>query len=82
MTDHKRPFLVAYDRGKIGALWGVINARSASEISRAYPELVVVPQRPEWMSEIDLQKKIQQSYDIDEAPRGLLGVILNDRAEA
>jgi hypothetical protein len=50
MTPAKQRFLVLHDRGKIGALWGVIEARSANEITAMHPELEIVDERPAWMS--------------------------------
>jgi hypothetical protein len=41
----KRSYLVCYDYGT-GGLWAVVLARSAEEIDRDYPELIIVPKRP------------------------------------
>lgn len=81
MTASKRPFLVLYDQGKIGALWGIVEARTADEIRSLYPELEVVEQAPEWMSEGERTRLIQTAYDIDGAPHGMLNVVLAGRYE-
>ena len=78
MSDAKSEFLIAYDYGT-GGLWGVMLARSAEEITTTFPELVVVHDRPRWMSEEDYDHLVEDLYDIDGAPRGLLNALLADR---
>lgn len=79
MLTPKSLFLVAYDYG-MGGLWGVLHARSAEEIVQLWPELTVVEDRPPWMDEVRYANIVQvESHDIDDAPSGLLAVILDDR---
>ena len=79
MSDLKRSFLIAYDQGKIGTLWGVMEACSADEIHALYPELTIVAEPPGWMGEEERQRMAATSYDIDGAPWGLLNALLADR---
>jgi hypothetical protein len=78
----KQPFLVAYDYG-MGGLWGLMHARSEDEIREKYPELVVVTERPGWMTDLDYAR-MQQSerLDIDEAPKGMLKAVVTDRSRS
>lgn len=78
MTGEKQPYLVVYDYG-MGGLWGVMLARSEEEIARLYPELVVVHDRPRWMSDERYARICERQYDIDGAPRGMLKAVLSDR---
>ena len=43
-------FLVCYDYG-MGGLWGILIAESAAAITAEYPELVLVHERPTWMTD-------------------------------
>jgi hypothetical protein len=80
MSEPKHPFLVGYDYG-MGGLWGVINARSAAEIIAKYPELVVVQERPKWMTIEGYDDLLErEQHDIDEPqPWGILEAVLADR---
>lgn len=79
MAADKREFLVCYDYG-MGGLWGVFMARTADEITDEYPELVIVAERPKWMSEDDYQGlRDRELHDIDGAPWGILNAVLADR---
>jgi hypothetical protein len=49
MSD-KRPFLVAYDYG-MGGLWAFMLAESPDDITRRFPTLVIVTERPSWMDD-------------------------------
>jgi hypothetical protein len=71
----KKRYLVVYDYGT-GGLWGVIEARSETEILSEYPELKIVS-RPAWMSEERF--RTLEVHDIDGAPWGILNAVLDDR---
>jgi hypothetical protein len=76
----KKAFLVAYDYGQ-GAVWAIVNAESAAQISHEFPELAIVETRPAWMSDAQFAK-IQEAhtYDLDEDRQiGLLAEILDAR---
>lgn len=76
----KSEFLVAYDYG-MGGLWGILNARSAEEITSLYPELVIVDSPPAWMDSARLRRlRDEEWHDIDGAPWGILNVVLTDRS--
>ena len=76
----KQSFLVVYDYGQ-GGLWAFVKAEAEEQITAQYPELKVIPERPDWMSDEE-QASIMHtdSYDIEEPPKGLLADILNARA--
>jgi hypothetical protein len=76
--ESKKPFLVAFDYLKAG-YWGVMFARSQEEIHAKWPELTVVEDRPHWMSEDDYRSYLARAYDIDDAPYGILNIIVNSR---
>jgi len=73
----KRPILSVYDYGA-GGVWVLIDARSTQEIESKYPKLKAFSDKPEWMSEEEKTKYIQQiekakhRWDIDENPTGWL----------
>lgn len=76
---NKRKFIVAYDYG-MGGLWGIVMARDEQEIEALFPELSIVDTPPPWMTPETLAGLHEKrTYDIDDAPRGLLSVILADR---
>ena len=66
----KKHYLVVYDYDKHG-VWAVINARSKDEITKKFPDLKVVDNRPIWMTE-ELYKRaeINRFLDIDDKPVG------------
>jgi hypothetical protein len=78
MPNEKHPFLVAFDYMKAG-YWGVMIARSESEIEQKWPELKVVQEKPRWMTEINYRDCFDRAYDIDGQPHGILNIILNSR---
>jgi hypothetical protein len=79
VDDNKREFLVAYDYGT-GGLWGILYARSKEEIAKLYPELIVIDERPKWMTEGELDRiRELESHDTDGAPWGMLNAVLADR---
>lgn len=58
-------------------LWAIFVARTADEITNQYPELVVVAERPKWMSEDDYQGlRDRELHDIDGVPQGILNAVL------
>lgn len=72
-------FLVAYDYG-MGGLWVVLIAPSEEAIRAKFPELGIAKTRPKWMDEAALQTKRETPLWLDDdPPRGLLGVLVNDR---
>lgn len=78
-TSTKKHFLVGFEHMKAG-YWGVMNARSEEEMKANWPELVVLHQRPGWMTPEDYENYEGHAYDIDGAPYGILTIILNNRA--
>jgi hypothetical protein len=79
MSDEKQILLVCYDYG-MGGLWGTFLARSEQEILDVYPELMVVRDRPRWMSDDDYEGLVaRELHDIDGAPWGILNALLADR---
>ena len=58
-------FLTVYDYGT-GGVWQWITANSAAEITEKYPALVVVPETPKWMTELEAREVCE--YDIEDAP--------------
>jgi hypothetical protein len=74
----KKPFLIAFDYMKAG-YWGVMSARSESEIRAKWPELMIVRDRPHWMSQDDYANYLDHAYDIDGAPHGILNIIVDSR---
>lgn len=77
-AGRKHLYLVAYDYGT-GGLWGVMRARSKAEIAGVYPELAIVGDRPQWMSQEHYARICEHEYDIDRAPWGMLNAVLADR---
>ncbi len=71
--------LVAYDYG-MGGLWGVMAAASTDQVREIYPELAIVDERPSWMTEERFLELVADPYDIDDEPRGLVKVLLAERA--
>jgi len=64
----KERFLVVHDYG-MGGLWGVMSARSESEIVENFPALKVIESRPAWMSDDEYQRiETSNSFDIDDEP--------------
>lgn len=75
----KHPFLVCYDYGQ-GGLWAFVDARSEGEIHELYPELTIIHQRPQWMSDDEFDRiSTTEHHDIDGQPFGVLNVLLADR---
>ena len=57
MVVSEREFLVVYNYG-MGGVWGFARARSEAEILRAFPELNVVHDAPDWMTQ-DRERKMR-----------------------
>jgi hypothetical protein len=73
----KRKYLVGYDYG-MGGLWSYVLAESPEAISRAYPELTVVEQRPTWMNEEAVRSLKVDDIDAPD-PEGLLLHVVAER---
>lgn len=74
-----KQFLIAYDYG-MGGLWGVIDAASEEEIKSKYPELMIVRDRPGWMTQARFDELCQRErHAIDDPPSGILNVVIADR---
>jgi hypothetical protein len=68
----KYQYLITHDYG-MGAVWGVISARSEQEVLQKYPQVQIVTMRPEWMSdEVYADVVLKNSFDIDQSPHGWL----------
>ena len=79
MSTSKTRFMVAYDYG-MGGIWGLVWARSPEALHALYPELAIVSARPNWMTdELFAQMESRETYDIDDAPRGMLSAVLEAR---
>jgi hypothetical protein len=64
----KSSYLVVYDY-ETGGVWGLIRANSKEEISRKYPRLVILDERPSWMSDADYRNiEAKMKFDIDDPP--------------
>ena len=77
----KRPFLTAYDYGQ-GAVWCIIHAESREAVVAKYPELTVMDQPPEWMTDEILSRiRERMTFDIDDTQSGFLAALQegNDR---
>jgi hypothetical protein len=71
--------LIAYDYG-MGGLWGVMLARSEDDIREKYPELVIVKERPVWMTDESHTRLYREDrHDIDAPPSGMLKAVLGER---
>ena len=75
----KRPFLVVYDYGQ-GGVWAYVLAESPEQIEREFPELMIVLERPSWMTG-DREKRIRENrtVDINEREYGFLADIIRER---
>ena len=61
----EREFLVVYDYG-MGGVWGLARAQSEGEILRAFPELKVVHEAPDWMTRERERKLRSESFAVAE----------------
>jgi len=60
----KTKFLVAYDYD-CGGIWRVIDANDKSDITEQYPELTIIAERPDWMTEERLADLEMKSINIE-----------------
>lgn len=68
----KTKYLTVYDYGT-GGVWTYINARSADEIKKRFPELVILENEPTWFKGRKMQIR---SYDIDDEPDEFLKMLM------
>jgi hypothetical protein len=72
-------YLVAYDYGQ-GSVWAFLSAESETQIAAEFPELAIVHDRPDWLTdERARQIRRAHSYDMRDQPRGLLQDIIAAR---
>jgi hypothetical protein len=62
-----KEFLVVYDYGS-GGVWGIAIASSEKEISQHFPDLQVVPDRPEWMDDEMVGRIRDESFFVLDDP--------------
>jgi hypothetical protein len=75
----KRPFLVGHDYG-MGGIWMYIDANSADEITRAYPELKVFETPPDHLTPEDLRTiESELHFDVEAPPSDYLKSIVDAR---
>jgi hypothetical protein len=73
----EKSYLAFYDCGE-GGIWFLLVAHSFAQAQSAYPELLVLEERPDWMSEATESEyrssieKMGWKWKIDESPTGLL----------
>jgi hypothetical protein len=79
MDTNKMLFMVAYDYG-MGGLWGLVRAHSEEDIRRLFPELVIVHERPDWMTDEQYSRMERLgTYDLDDLPGGILEAVIAER---
>ena len=62
----RQPFLTAYDYGQ-GAVWCFIWADSRDDVAAKYPDLTVVDEPPEWMTDDSLRLiRERMTFEIDD----------------
>ena len=64
-------FLVLYDYGQ-GGLWAYLRAASADEIRLAFPDLVIVPEPPDWMEEGEVRRLQDDAQPVNGPHHGFL----------
>ncbi|CAG0999636.1 hypothetical protein BURK2_02911 [Burkholderiales bacterium] len=75
----KKRYLVACDYGQ-GATWLLIDAESADQIESRFPELTVVLDWPEWMTEERIRNLEETAcYDLDAPLSGFLEALAAER---
>ena len=75
----KKRYLVACDYGQ-GATWLLIDAESADQIESKFPELKVVFDPPEWMTEERIRNLEETAcYDLDAPLSGFLEALVAER---
>jgi hypothetical protein len=76
----KTKYLSVYDYGQ-GGVWLYLFARSPGEITKKYPELKVVTERPAWLRGEELRRVEAMTFDIDDPPNGWLETLVRERAK-
>jgi hypothetical protein len=77
--DEKKRFLTVHNYG-MGGIWMYITAQRAGDITEAYPELEVFGEPPSFLDQAELgQIERDESYDLEEPPRGYLKGLLDRR---
>jgi hypothetical protein len=75
----KKLFLTAYDYG-MGAIWLVMSAHAAKQITDKYPLFKVISPRPNWMCDAEYLNILENwFFDIDDEPSGWLLGFNNDK---
>jgi hypothetical protein len=72
-----KKYIVGYDYG-MGGLWAYVVAESLDAIQQEYPELGVLTEAPEWMT--DEMRARLETLNLSDPPSGVLKVVVNDRA--
>jgi hypothetical protein len=82
MTPGEQRYLVARDYG-MGGIWRYVLARSSDEIRGRFPELVVVDEEPDWMTD-ELRARLEALVEPldDPPPDGLLATVLAERTSS
>jgi hypothetical protein len=75
----KSEFLVGYDYGT-GGVWAYLLADSLDEVSKRYPELQVISEKPSWMFD-DEERRIRDrmTIDIDDESNEFLAALRSSR---
>jgi hypothetical protein len=77
--DKKMNYLVSHDFGKSG-VWGIVSARSITEIKAKYPELEIVKEISSSLDKAEIDNiAASPTFDIDDEPRGWLAEMVRDR---
>lgn len=75
----KRRFLVNYDYG-MGGAWAFVLAESEQDLVSRFPELTVVTDPPEWLTESEAQHLAETlTVDIDDPQAPLLRQLVDAR---
>lgn len=67
----KKPYLAVYDYGT-GGVWVLIDAFNERQVTAVYPQLKVVSERPEWMTDEDYEDILERMRFDLESPSGWL----------
>jgi hypothetical protein len=71
----RKEFLVVYDYGTGGA-WAYLLADSAAQIHDRFPELRVVGERPDWLTDEEVQHlRGRMTIDIDDVGNQFLAAL-------
>ena len=75
----KRRFLVNYDYG-MGGVWAFVLAESEEDLVDRFPELTVVTEPPDWLTESEAKHLADTlTVDIDDPQAPILKQLLDDR---